>query len=181
VIRRPPSAGLSTDERRAYVQLADQNAKHLAYSAMMSTRPQTLYGMADSPVSLASWLLDHGDGDDQPAAAIVSALHGTHEHLTRDDVIDNITLYWLTNTGVSANRFYWDTKFRVINAADISVPAAVSVSPARSTKPPAAGPNGRTTTSSTSTTSPRAATSRPGNSPASTPPRSDGFRPLRQS
>jgi len=125
----PPPAGLSPDEQRAYVQLADQSAKHLAYSAMMSTRPQTLYGMADSPVSLASWLLDHGDGDDQPAAAIVSALHGTHEHLTRDNVIDNITLYWLTNTGVSANRFYWDTKFRVINAADISVPAAVSVFP----------------------------------------------------
>jgi pimeloyl-ACP methyl ester carboxylesterase len=125
----PPPAGLSPDERRAYVQLADQSAKHLAYSSMMSTRPQTLYGMADSPVSLASWLLDHGDGDDQPAAAIVSALRGTHEHLTRDDVLDNITLYWLTNTGVSANRFYWDTKFRVINAADVSVPAAVSVFP----------------------------------------------------
>jgi pimeloyl-ACP methyl ester carboxylesterase len=125
----PPPAGLSADEQRAYVELANQSAKHLAYASEMSTRPQTLYGMADSPVSLASWLLDHGDGDDQPAAAIVSALHGTHEHLTRDDVLDNVTLYWLTNTGVSANRLYWENKIRILNAADVSVPAAVSVFP----------------------------------------------------
>jgi pimeloyl-ACP methyl ester carboxylesterase len=125
----PPPAGLSPDEQRAYVQLANQSAKHLAYAGEMSTRPQTLYGMADSPVSLAAWLTDHGDGDDQPAAAIISALDGTHEHLTRDDVLDNITLYWLTNTGVSANRFYWENKIRILNAADVSVPAAVSVFP----------------------------------------------------
>jgi hypothetical protein len=68
--------------------------------------------MADSPVSLASWLLDHGGGDDQPAAAIVSALRGTDENLTSDDVIDNTTLSWLTNTGVSANRLYWETRPR---------------------------------------------------------------------
>jgi pimeloyl-ACP methyl ester carboxylesterase len=125
----PPPAGLSAEERRAYLQLVNQSAKHLAYAGEMSTRPQTLYGMADSPVSLASWLLDHGDGDDQPAAAIVSALHGTHEHLTRDDVLDNVTLYWLTNTGVSAARLYWENKIRILNAADVSVPAAVSVFP----------------------------------------------------
>jgi pimeloyl-ACP methyl ester carboxylesterase len=125
----PPPPDLSADERRAYIQLADQNAKHLGYYGEMATRPQTLYGMADSPVSLASWLLDHGDGADQPAAAIESALRGTHENLTRDDVLDNITLYWLTNTGISANRFYWENKIRVSSGADVSVPAAVSVFP----------------------------------------------------
>jgi pimeloyl-ACP methyl ester carboxylesterase len=125
----PPPADLSPDERRAYLQLLDLSTRHLAYSAMMTTRPQTLYGMADSPVSLASWLIDHGDGDDQPAAAIVSALRGRHAHLTRDDVLDNITLYWLTNTGVSAARFYWESKVRLTNAADVSVAAAVSVFP----------------------------------------------------
>ncbi|MEU6657556.1 epoxide hydrolase family protein [Streptomyces sp. NPDC046821] len=125
----PAPAGLSPDERRAYENLADQSAKHLGYYGEMATRPQTLYGLADSPVALASWLLDHGDHDDQPAAAIISALRGTHENLTRDDVLDNITHYWLTNTGVSANRFYWENKTRVTNAADVSIPAAVSVFP----------------------------------------------------
>ncbi|WP_230466571.1 epoxide hydrolase family protein [[Actinomadura] parvosata] len=125
----PPPPGLSADERRAYVQLATLTAKHFAYYGMMNTRPQTLYGMADSPVSLASWLLDHGDGADQPAAAIVSALRGNHEHLTRDDVLDNVTIYWLTNTGVSASRFYWENTIRITNAADISAPFAVSVFP----------------------------------------------------
>ena len=125
----PPPAGLSADEQRAYTQLAEQTALHLGYYGEMATRPQTLYGLADSPISLASWLLDHGDGRDQPAAAIVSALQGTQQYLTRDDVLDNITLYWLTNTGVSANRFYWENKIRVTNFADVAVPAAVSVFP----------------------------------------------------
>jgi hypothetical protein len=80
---------------------------------MMGTRPQTLYGVADSPVGLAAWLLDHGDGWGQPAAPVTSAVlgHTSHGHpagdLTRDDVLDNITLYWLTNTGVSSARLYW--------------------------------------------------------------------------
>jgi pimeloyl-ACP methyl ester carboxylesterase len=125
----PPPADLSPEETRAYVQSANQSAKHLAYSSYMTTRPQTLYGFADSPISLASWLIDHGDGDDQPAAAITAALRGTHEHLTRDDVLDNITLYWLTNTGISAARFYWENTIRVLNAADLSVPTAVTVFP----------------------------------------------------
>jgi pimeloyl-ACP methyl ester carboxylesterase len=125
----PPPPGLSADEQRAYVQLANQSAKHLAYASEMSTRPQTLYGMADSPVALAGWLLDHGDGDDQPAAAITAALRGTHEHLTRDDVLDNVTVYWVTNTGISAARLYWENKIRILNAADVSVPAAVTVFP----------------------------------------------------
>ncbi len=124
----PPPAGLSADENRAYMQLAKQSA-HTAYVLYMHTRPQTLYGFADSPVSLAAWLLDHGDAQDQPAAAITSAIRGTHEHLTRDDVLDNITLYWLTNTGISAGRFYWENMSPFLSAANVSVPAAVSIFP----------------------------------------------------
>jgi pimeloyl-ACP methyl ester carboxylesterase len=125
----PPPADLTADERRAYLQLVDLTTKHFAYSSMMHTRPQTLYGLSDSPVALAGWLIDHGDGDDQPAAAIISALRGTHEHLTRDDVLDNLTLYWVTNTGISSARFYWENTISPINAADLSIPAAVTVFP----------------------------------------------------
>lgn len=121
----PLPAGLSADEKRAYEQLAKQGL-HTAYVLYMHTRPQTLYGFADSPVSLAAWLLDHGDAVDQPAAAIVSAVRGTHENLTRDDVLDNITLYWLTNTGISAGRFYWENMVPFLSAANVSVPAAVT-------------------------------------------------------
>ena len=112
------------------MQLVNQTAKHFAYSAEMHTRLQTLYGLADSPVALAGWLLDHGDGDDQPAAAIVSALRGTQEHLTRDDVLDNLTVYWVTNTGISSARFYWENTINPFNAADLPIPAAVTVFPA---------------------------------------------------
>jgi pimeloyl-ACP methyl ester carboxylesterase len=125
----PPPADLTADERRAYRQLVNLTTSHFAYSSLMHTRPQTLYGLSDSPVALASWLIDHGDGDDQPAAAITSALRGTHEHLTRDDVLDNITLYWVTNTGISSGRFYWENTISPINAADLSIPAAVTVFP----------------------------------------------------
>jgi pimeloyl-ACP methyl ester carboxylesterase len=122
----PPPATLSADEKRSYEQRMKQSP-HIAYVLYQRTRPQTLYGLADSPVNMAAWLLDHGDGDDQPAAAITSAIRGTHEHLTRDDVLDNYTLYWLTNTGVSAARFYWEIP--PFGAANVSVPAAVSEFP----------------------------------------------------
>src|SRR4029453_6769269 len=92
--------------------------------------------LADSPVGLAAWILDHGDGYDQPAAAITSAVLGravgghSAGAVTRDDVLDDITLYWLTNTAVSAARSYWELKgMSAVNAVDISVPAAVSVFP----------------------------------------------------
>ena len=78
---------------------------------MMGSRPQTLYGIADSPVGLAAWMLDHNDADGQPAAAVAAALDRPHSdtgQLTRDEILDNITLYWLTNTGVSASRLYWE-------------------------------------------------------------------------
>src|SRR5712672_2054856 len=138
----PPPSNLAADERRAYEQLKILFAKKRAYAAFMATRPQTLYGIADSPVGLAAWLLDHGDGYGQPAAAIMSAVLGRTinghpaDGLTRDDVLDDITLYWLTNTAVSAARFYWENKVSVNNAADISIPAAVSVFPGENYQAP---------------------------------------------
>ena len=131
----PPPAGLSADERHAYTQLQLLYSKQFAYAAFMHTRPQTLYGLADSPVGLAAWLLDHGDGWGQPAATVISAVAGhtvnghTAGALTRDDVLDNITLYWLTNTGVSAARSYWENKTSPLNAANVAIPAAASVFP----------------------------------------------------
>jgi pimeloyl-ACP methyl ester carboxylesterase len=132
----PAPASLSADEKRAYDQLKDFSSKHFAYAIEMSTRPQTLYGFSDSPVSLAAWILDHGDGWGQPAPPVTSAILGrtfdAHPagDLTRDDVLDNISLYWLTNTGISAARFYWENKGRsVLNAVSVSIPAAVSIFP----------------------------------------------------
>lgn len=131
----PAPAGLSADEAHAYAQLQLLYGKQFAYAAIQHTRPQTLYGIADSPVGLAGWLLDHGDGYNQPAAAVISAVagHTVDGHsagaLTKDDVLDNITLYWLTNTGVSAARSYWLNKTSPFNAANISCPTAALVFP----------------------------------------------------
>ncbi|CAB3798511.1 hypothetical protein LMG28614_04777 [Paraburkholderia ultramafica] len=131
----PTPPGLSDDEKHAYDQLSSAARKRRAYALEMGTRPQTLYGLADSPIALASWLLDHGDGYVQPAAALSSAVFGRDVNgessgaLTRDDVLDDITLYWLTNTGVSAARFYWESHINFTGAADVSVPAAISVFP----------------------------------------------------
>jgi pimeloyl-ACP methyl ester carboxylesterase len=127
----PPPSGLSAEERRAYEQL-ERTFKQVEYALYMAARPQTLYGIADSPVGLAAWLLDHNDADGQPAAAIVSALDRTTSatgELTRDEVLDNITLYWLTKTGVSASRLYWEYKGGFFNAKGVSIPVAVSVFP----------------------------------------------------
>jgi pimeloyl-ACP methyl ester carboxylesterase len=127
----PPPAGLSAEERRAYEQLIRTYAQ-VEYARMMAARPQTLYGIADSPVGLAAWLLDHNDADGQPAAAVVAALdRNTSDagELTRDEVLDNITLYWLTNTGVSASRLYWEYKGGFFNAKGVSIPVAVTVFP----------------------------------------------------
>jgi len=138
----PPPSGLSVNERRAYEQLQVLFAKRRAYAAEMGTRPQTLYGLADSPVGLAAWLLDHGDGYGQPAGAIISAVLGRAinghlaDGLTRDDVLDDITLYWLTNTAISSARFYWESKFNLYNAANVAIPAAVSVFPGENYQAP---------------------------------------------
>jgi len=138
----PPPSGLSAEESRAYKQLTILFAKRRAYAQMMATRPQALYGLADSPVGLAAWMFDHGDGYDQPAAAMTSAVRGrtingySAGDLTRDDVLDDFTLYWLTNTAVSAARFYWELHFSLYNAANVSVPAAVSVFPGENYQAP---------------------------------------------
>ena len=127
----PAPAGLSAEERRAYDQLI-RTYKQVEYARMMATRPQTLYGIADSPVGLAAWLLDHNDADGQPAAAVVAALDRTTSdtgELTRDEVLDNITLYWLTNTGVSASRLYWEYKGGFFNAKGVTIPVAMTVFP----------------------------------------------------
>jgi pimeloyl-ACP methyl ester carboxylesterase len=135
---KPPPSGLSTEERRAYEQLL-RTYEQVEYARMMASRPQTLYGIADSPVGLAAWLLDHNDADGQPAAAVVSALDRTTSdtgELTRDEVLDNITLYWLTNTGVSASRLYWEYKGGFFNAKGVSIPVAVTVFPAEQYQAP---------------------------------------------
>ncbi|HXC81531.1 MAG TPA: alpha/beta fold hydrolase [Trebonia sp.] len=125
----PPPADLSAEESRAYEQLSNFYAKHVAYAQIMTTRPQTLYGLADSPVDLAAFMLDHGDGTGQPGL-VEQALQGTlASDLTRDDLLDNITLYWLTNTGVSSGRLYWENKADFFNAKNISIPFAISVFP----------------------------------------------------
>jgi pimeloyl-ACP methyl ester carboxylesterase len=134
----PAPASLSDEERRAYEQLADFQGSHAAYVLMNATRPQTLYGLTDSPIALAAWMIDHGDAYDQPAASVISALRGRTINgrsagtLTRDDVLDDITLYWLTNTGVSAARFYWEYTRKtnlVLATGQVRVPTAVSSFP----------------------------------------------------
>jgi pimeloyl-ACP methyl ester carboxylesterase len=127
----PPPANLSAEERRAYEQLL-RTYGQVEYARYMAARPQTLYGIADSPVGLAAWLLDHNDADGQPAAAVVAGVGRTTSNageLTRDEILDNITLYWLTNTGVSASRLYWEYKGGFFNAKGVSIPVAVSVFP----------------------------------------------------
>lgn len=127
----PAPAGLSAEEGRAYAQL-QRTFKQVDYARLMASRPQTLYGIADSPVGLASWLLDHNDADGQPAAAMAAGLlraSSATGELTRDEILDNITLYWVTNTGVSASRLYWEYKGGFFNTKGVAIPVAVSVFP----------------------------------------------------
>ena len=134
----PAPDGLSAEEQRAYAQL-ERTFKQVEYARYMAARPQTLYGIADSPVGLAAWLIDHNDADGQPAQAVVEALDRTTSdtgELTRDEVLDNITLYWLTKTGVSASRLYWEYEGGFFNAKGVSIPVAVSVFPAEQYEAP---------------------------------------------
>jgi pimeloyl-ACP methyl ester carboxylesterase len=134
----PPPTGLSPEERHAYDGLV-RTYKQAEYARYMGARPQTLYGIADSPVGLAAWLLDHNDADGQPATAFVEALQRTSSdtgELTRDEVLDNITLYWLTNTGVSASRLYWEYKGGFFNIKGVAIPVAVTVFPSEQYQPP---------------------------------------------
>jgi hypothetical protein len=165
----PPPSDLSEQERRALQKLQGFFAKNAGYAIEMATRPQTLYGLADSPVALAAWLIDHGDGDDQPAATVLAAMRTPTEgqppeKLTRDDVLDNITLYWLTNTGVSSARSYWDNKPPTSVPRNSPSPRHLPSSPARSTSRRGAGPKEAIRTSPTSTRRTRAVTSRHGKS-----------------
>jgi pimeloyl-ACP methyl ester carboxylesterase len=137
----PPPIRLSAEEKRAYYQLV-RTFKQVDYARLMGSRPQTLYGIADSPVGLASWLLDHNDADGQPAAAVFAALSRTVNsgepigELTREEILDNITLYWLTNTGISASRLYWEYKGGFFNAKGVSIPVAVTVFPSEQYEAP---------------------------------------------
>ena len=122
----PPPPDLSAEERHAYDRLAFFYTRGLAYALEMANRPQTLYGIADSPVGLAAWMLDH---DARSYALMARVFDGRPEGLTRDDVLDNITLYWLTNTAISAARLYWENKLAFFAPKNVAIPVAVSVFP----------------------------------------------------
>jgi pimeloyl-ACP methyl ester carboxylesterase len=122
----PAPAGLSADEKYAYDQL-DFFYKHgLGYANEMANRPQTLYAIADSPVGLAAWMIDH---DSQSYDLITRVFDGKSEGLTREDIVENITLYWLTNTAVSSARLYWESKLAFFAPKGVPVPTAVSAYP----------------------------------------------------
>lgn len=125
----PPPAGLSPDEQHAWDQLVDFYKNGLGYALEMNNRPQTLYGIVDSPVGLAAWMLDH---DIRSYQMIARAFDGRAEGLTRDDVLDNVTLYWLTNTAISSAQLYWDTRHTLppgggfFDVRGVKIPVAVS-------------------------------------------------------
>ncbi|RFZ90229.1 epoxide hydrolase [Mucilaginibacter conchicola] len=122
----PAPDSLSADEKHAYSQL-DFFYKHgLGYANEMANRPQTLYALQDSPVGLAAWMLDH---DATGLALITRVFDGRKEGLTKDDVLDNITLYWLTGTAISSARLYWESKLPFFAPKGIKIPVAVSAFP----------------------------------------------------
>ncbi len=122
----PPPDRLSPDERHAWEQLAFFYAHGLGYAQEMQNRPQTLYALGDSPVGMAAWMLDH---DARSYALIARVFAGGHEGLTRDDVLGNLTLYWLTNTAVSSARLYWESKLSFFAPKGVTIPTAVSAFP----------------------------------------------------
>ena len=122
---QPMPAALAPDERRAYEQLAFFYTQ-VYYAYHMGTRPQTLVGLADSPVALATFMIDH---DARSLELIARAFDGQREGLTRDDVLDNVTLFWLTNTGVSAARLYWENRLPFFTPKGVTIPVAVSAFP----------------------------------------------------
>ena len=122
----PAPSGLSADEQHAYDRLVFFYTRGLAYAQEMGNRPQTLYGIADSPIGLAGWILDH---DASSYAMMARVFDGKTEGLTRDDILDNITFYWLTKTGVSSARLYWENKLAFFAPKNVQIPVAVSVYP----------------------------------------------------
>jgi pimeloyl-ACP methyl ester carboxylesterase len=123
----PPPSGLSGDESRAYEQLNLEYTKGLGYGIELGTQPQTLYAVADSPVGLAAWMINH-DANSYQDIADAFAGHPVGD-LTRDEVLDNVTFYWLTNTGVSSGRLYWENTYGFWDFKGVSIPAAVTVFP----------------------------------------------------
>jgi pimeloyl-ACP methyl ester carboxylesterase len=125
-----PPADLTPEERNAWNQLDFFNKEGLGYAIEMNNRPQTLYGIVDSPVGLAAWMIDH---DARSQEMIARVFDGKTEGLTRDDVLDNVTLYWLTNTAISSARLYWDNAHHptggFFDPRGIKIPVAVSVFP----------------------------------------------------
>ena len=122
----PPPAGLLPDEKHAFDQLAFFYKHGVAYAQEMGNRPQTLYGIEDSPIGLAAWMLDH---DARSYELIARVFDGHPEGLTRDDVLDNVTLYWLTETAVSSARLYWESKLAFFAPKNVTIPVGVSVFP----------------------------------------------------
>jgi len=126
-----PPADLTAEERNAWDQLDFFYKKGLGYALEMSNRPQTLYALVDSPVGLAAWMIDHDDSSEKMIARVFA---GQSEGLTRDDILDNVTLYWLTNTAISSARLYWDTTNNLpaggfFDVRGVKIPVAVSVFP----------------------------------------------------
>ena len=122
----PAPANLSADERNAYDQLSFFYKHGLGYATEMANHPETIYGIADSPIGLAAWILDH---DIKSYEMITRVFDGKTEGLSRDDILDNITLYWLTNTAVSSARLYWEYKGGFFDVRNVTIPVAVSVFP----------------------------------------------------
>jgi pimeloyl-ACP methyl ester carboxylesterase len=128
---KPKPADLTADESRAWDQLSFFYKNGLGYANEMALRPQTLYGIADSPIGLAAWILDH---DDSSYKMIARSIAGQHEGLSRDDILDNITMYWLTNTAISSARLYWDNVHTLppggfFTVRNVKLPVAVTVFP----------------------------------------------------
>jgi pimeloyl-ACP methyl ester carboxylesterase len=122
----PQPSNLSADERRAYDQLVSFYKHGLGYAIEMANRPETLYGIADSPIGLAGWIVDH---DTASEALIARVFDGQTEGLSRDDILDNISLYWFTNTAVSSARLYWEYKGAFFDPRGVQIPVAVSAFP----------------------------------------------------
>jgi pimeloyl-ACP methyl ester carboxylesterase len=122
----PAPSGLAADEQHAFDRLAFFYKHGLGYAMEMANRPQTLYGLADSPVGLAAWILDH---DEASEALMARVFAGQSEGLTRDDILDNITLYWFTNTAISSARLYLENKLAFFAPKNVTIPVAVSVYP----------------------------------------------------
>jgi pimeloyl-ACP methyl ester carboxylesterase len=124
----PAPAGLSEDEKITYDRVQSVYQKGIAYGFQLGLRPQTLYGIADSPVGLAAYFLDH---DARSYALISRVFQGESAGFTRDDILDNVTIAWLTNTGISGGRIYWENwgKYSFFGVKGVKVPVAVSVFP----------------------------------------------------